>query len=269
MRITKYQELDKFVKMFAEKKANLIIIKSKAGLGKTSSVLRTLKGEDFYFINSHVTPLQFYKDIYTNIGRPILIDDVDNLLTSKISVSLLKQICGTEETKTIQYHSTSPASADVPMSFTTNSNVLILCNEFDVKNENIRALIDRGFYVSFEPSIEEVLTKMTEITNKYPHLQLDDRVKVLNFIKRNAKYGKDISLRTLIKAFQIFEFDQANWKRITLELMNIDQRMIEIVGLVEQYDNDKVRIQHFSGSKATYYRLKKGLKNGEQQKRSS
>ena len=138
--------------MFRKQNADLMIIMSKGGYGKTTILNNVMKGTDYVYINTHSTVLKTYLTLWERRDAPVVFDDVDSIFRNQTFVSLLKALTNTSEIKEVCYNTTSKLIGNAPERFTTTSNVCILLNEFDVHNKMLAPLLDRAFYIEFIPS---------------------------------------------------------------------------------------------------------------------
>src|SRR5262249_8589250 len=71
---------------------------------------------------------------------------------------LLKALCQTEPTKTLNWHTATPIlqRQEIPQQFTTTSRVALLGNDWKTLNADVAALEDRGHVLVFEPTPLEV-----------------------------------------------------------------------------------------------------------------
>ena len=261
MIVNTYQELEAFIKMFKEQQIDLLIILSKGGLGKTQTLKKIMGNDEFVYINTHSTPLETYKQLYYKRDLPVVFDDTDATTKNNIMLSMFKSLADTIPIKTLHYQTSSPRIGDVPSNFNTASNCCVLLNQFDVNNRSVEPLIDRGFFIEFSPSREEILRKIESVA-KSQSLASQERC-VLEFIKENYKKIEDFSIRTYIKALQLFRADKKNWKERFLKMIGFDEKLVEYIKLKDKYKTDKERINHFPWSRATYFRVKQdceGLK---------
>ena len=169
-------------------------------------------------------------------------------------VSMLKSLADTSPIKELHYNTTSKLIGNAPESFRTTSNVCILLNEFDAKNKDLAPLIDRGFLVEFSPSKREVLKKIEKINKSQSFT--DSEKCVYDFIKENYQKIEKLSVRTYIKAVQLFRDNPDKWKERFMQMIGFDEKLIEYLKLKEKYKTDKEMIENFSWSRATFYRIK-------------
>jgi hypothetical protein len=165
MIITTYKELIEYFNLFRDEKINLLVITSPPGMGKTSMILEILEEYPYAYINGHVTPLAAYEELFNGKDELVIIDDVDNIFDNKDMRILIKTISDSLETKTISYRTTkkmnkSEEDKTIPKQFQTKSKVCILLNDL---NKDFIAISDRGIFIEFLPSREEILNKIADI----------------------------------------------------------------------------------------------------------
>src|SRR5271157_35626 len=127
MIVTKYSDLVFFVNMFKNGNADLLIIESKGGLGKSSLIESVMAEERYLSILAHITPMQLFILGYEYRNCPLIIDDVDGLLNNDETISLLKMFCETAETKDIAWLTTHNllGQQGIPQRYETKSKVCI------------------------------------------------------------------------------------------------------------------------------------------------
>jgi len=266
MEIDTYEKLSIFVDRWISGTIDLLIIESEAGLGKSHLIKEKLKETNFMAINSHVTPLANYKQLYFNRNKLVWMDDVYYLLLNKLNVALMKQLCESTEVKRICYHTTSELIENVPQEFTTTSKVCISCNAIEGNNPHIRAIKDRAFHIKFVPTRAEVISKLQEVSSNYPLLEAGEKEEVLSLIETNSRNIKNLSLRTLIKGFQLYRFfklKQVDWKEDFLKEIGLNDKMIKMNELLVRHDSDKERLNSWQWSRETFYKYKKLCEESE------
>lgn len=152
-----YDELFNLVKAFAEGKLNLVILVGTAGVAKSQTV-RGVLDRECCWIEGNATSFGIYQQLYHHRNQPVVIDDVDSLYADKSAVRLLKCVCQTDAVKSVAWHSASTALAaeEIPNTFETNSQLMIIANDWKVLDANVAAVQDRGHLVFFEPTQEEI-----------------------------------------------------------------------------------------------------------------
>lgn len=251
MKIRTYKKLKEYIGMFKNKNADLLIIKSRAGLGKTT-LLKGIMGKEFVYVSTHSTPLKTYINLYENRDKPVCFDDMSSLLTSGIMISMLKCLAETTKEKELFYETTSTLIGDTPSSFKTTSNACLLLNQFDEKNPILVPIIDRGFFIEFNPSKKEILKQIKKFASSGK-----SEICVYEFVKKYHQIIKGFSLRTYVKALQLHKEYGNKWKEEFKRLVSFDEQIIEYLELKKKYKKERERKEHFSWKKTTYYKVKK------------
>jgi len=263
--VKSYDKLKDYVQMWVDGYTDLLIIEGSAGMGKTSMVKEVLyENRDkarAICINSHITPVMAYKTLYENRDKLIWYDDIYQLLINQLNVSILKQLCETREVKKVSYYSTSKQleKEQVPLEFNTTSRVLITCNAVSGNNPHVMAVKDRGFHIVFKPTRNELINHLQTVSIGYDLLDDKGKEEVLKVIEYNSKFIKNLSLRTLIKGFQLYKhakLTNRDWLPDFLDLLGIDEKLKVVTELLNKYNTDKDRLKEWEWSERSYYRYK-------------
>lgn len=264
MIVKTYSELSFFLNMFKNGNCDLLIIESKGGLGKSRLFESILSEEPYLRILSHITPMKFFILGYKFKDKKILIDDVDGLLSQEENISLLKMFCETRETKEVAWLTTHNllAQENIPLRYETNSKVCILTNSFKELTKKISALKDRGWYIEFNPTDEEILSKIKEIISDVPSsLPIEEKLEVFNLINEYSRFC-DFSLRTFIKGLHLCtecKNKEVSWKKILLSEMKINPKLVLINDLIKKHNQDVQRVKEWEKkgfSRRSYYDYK-------------
>ena len=264
MLIKTYSELAFFVNMFKNGNSDLLIIESRGGLGKSRFIESVMSEESYLRILSHITPMQFFILGYKYINLPIIVDDVDGLLSSDETVSLLKMFCETTETKEVAWLTTHNLlnQLSVPQRYETKSKVCILTNDFRELTKKISALKDRGWHIEFKPSDNEILNKIKEIISGVEKkISYEEKMEVFNLINQYSKFC-EFSLRTFVKGVQLYKECKnkgIDWKSILLNDLKINPKLVFLSSLLENHREEGDRIEDWEKegfSKRSYYDYK-------------
>jgi hypothetical protein len=127
LRLSTYAELDEYVGAFAAGHLNLLMLFGTPGVGKSRCVRQALN-HGFCWINGQATPLGIYIQAYEHRNQPLVLDDVDGLYADRSGIRLLKALCQTEPTKTLNWHTATPILQrhEIPQRFTTTSRVALV-----------------------------------------------------------------------------------------------------------------------------------------------
>jgi hypothetical protein len=248
--VRNYEELQRFVKAFAEGRINVLVICSPGGLGKSELVRAATGHLDVVFVGGHVTPLALYELLEQGRDKPVVFDEIDGLLGDRKHVGLLKQLCETSPSKRIQWASSSRRADEVAggvESFQTSSRVLILCNSFKALDENVAALSTRAIIVQFTPSAEEILAQIASFATD---------AEVLGFLEEFGGAMRDLSLRSYVKLAEL-KSAGIEWRPLALQEVGVPEKVVVLADLLEQFDSDVERLKKYPGSRRDFYNHKR------------
>jgi len=270
-----YKFHNNYVEMVADGDANAYICKSNAGLGKTYQTLNKLQkkgleiNQHYKLINTYSTPLEFYRTLYRNKDKVLVLDDIEGVLSSKEAVSMLKSaLWSTTGNREIQYRSTKLPS-DLPDKFEFKGGVIMLVNELNMKGENMEALKNRCLYHELNFSHKEKFELMSKIANKDLDKDLDKQEKheVLEYLQELVNESHRLNIRNLMKSLDIYR-TRDSWKELVKNQLEYDKDSdLEVLKeITEQgYDKVKKQVKEFrketGKSRKTFYRYKKKLRN--------
>jgi hypothetical protein len=252
LEIKTYSELKKYIKAFGQRKIGFLTILSRGGLGKSFLTEEILAEQAPLILNGHITPLSLYKTLQNENNEDksfiLVIDDLDGILHNKTNVAILKAVCDTKETKIVKYTSTTRLLSDDEKEFETNCKVILLANSLNIGNDDLTALATRANIINFCPPNIEILNFLKTFA--------EDK-EIINFIAKYAKFSRNLNLRVYARAVEL-KRSLLDWQQEIINSMQIDKDLVEFENL-KKYKTDKERIEHFSKSKATYFRIKKIL----------
>jgi len=266
-----FKPIKEFVKMVAKGHSNALVLLSDGGLGKTYTVLQTLKeeglkeGKDFVLITTFATPLELYNMLFNyRDGKILVLDDLEGILTDRKSISILKSaLWSANDKRIIHYHSTS-SKLDAPSEFRFDSRMILCMNDL-VDNKIINALISRCMFYRFDLSYQQKLAIMKAIAEKEGISQ-----EIVEFIKINGSPAtKNLNFRTLIHLWNAYRYDMNNgdtgsWKTLGRALLESDGTL-SLVWELSKSNNKKVEEQakefvaKSNKSRRTFFRLRKKL----------
>ncbi len=243
----KYELLDEGLKALSESAINLLILKGNAGTGKSFTTLKYVKDNDlnYKYVNNYATPLAFYKLIYENREKDIIIfDDVQSICDPKIK-SMLKSVCGELDNgkRIISYYSTSPIleQNDLPDSFELDVKVVLIFND---SISGFEPITNRGITIDFFFNFKEmlgVLEDFKELAN------IEEEV--LDYVKENCNEAtSNLSIRTLVILSNLHRKDY-NFKLFAKEILNTDKGLSDLIELSEKEWCEKNQM-----SRRSYYR---------------
>lgn len=257
LEIKTYAELHALIAAWATaRRIPLLTITSRPGLGKTEAARHTAAslsetGSPPLTLDTHVTPMQLYMDLFRHRDQPVILDDLtDRVLSNEISLSILKSLCDSREERRVEYNSSSQLldNHDIPRTFVTRSPVLLLSNIFAVVSASQTALQSRAVHADFVPPINEVLS--------YIRGWAKDK-ELLDYFDRYRGEFPLFSARDYSVCEQLKESGLA-WQDYAMRAS--DPVLAEVIRLQALYANDTARIAAFAGGRATYYRYKARIK---------
>jgi len=240
----KYEKIKEYLKIITNPKSkiNCLVIESEQGIGKTTIIKNMLKDlkKDIFYINSYSTSLAFYKAVYYNRYKHIVLDDVYGLYSDEKGISILRALTSTEKIRYINYQSTSE-KLDVPSSFIFEGSITILTNKITEQMDN--SLMGRAIHRKIKFSLNEKIDFMEKIAKfhyKIPEIELKE---VMDFVKSNVdETTKNFSFRTIIKLIEFYKQNKENWKELGFEELEKDEELIfvkEIINLPVEERNKR------------------------------
>jgi len=253
--IKTYNDLNKYVRAFRRKHIGLLIIVSRAGLGKTYLVEEELEIEAPLVLNSHITPLAFYKTLYEKVKDEkdclIMIDEAEMMFSNPKLKTMLKLLCDTRKEKVVQYTSTTPLIKGLPKEIETEAKVIMLINTLNPSDEHIKAIMSRGHLISFDPNDSEIFN--------YLNTWAEDK-EITKFLGQYSKISKALTLRTYVKAEES-KRSGLDWKAEVVNELNLDPKLLIVRRIINNYKKEADRIERWKketgGSRSLYYRYRK------------
>lgn len=268
----KYENLKQYLKIITSQnsKINCLVVESEQGIGKTITIKNMLKDlkKDILYINSYSTALSFYKAVYNNKYKHIILDDVYGLYCDEKGIAILRALTNTEKIRYIKYQSTSE-KLDVPSSFIFEGSITILTNK--ITNEMDNSLLGRAIHRKIYFTLNEKFDFMEEIAKFHYKLPEKKLKEILDFIKENVdETTKNFSFRTIIKMIEFYK-QKKNWKGLGYEELEKDEELIfvkEIMKLPTEKRNKKW-FENTGRSIRTLQRRIEELNNRRQNDKSS
>jgi hypothetical protein len=214
-----------FIKMVLDRKSRGLLLYGEAGLGKTFNVKRALidnnlkEGIDFNFVSGHITPMSFYKKLFYNKDRLLILDDI-NILESKINLNMLK---ASLSDNLVEY--SSSVLKDVPNQFSFTGQIIILLNDKPKNSEHLKAVESRILSYFLEMDYETKIQILYDIAKaNYEGITPQERQELVKWIKENTNQStKNLSIRLLFMVFEFYKFDKDNWKVLASSYVQNDE----------------------------------------------
>ena len=264
--LTTYSQLDLYLAKFALGELGLVLLLGRHGTGKSEAVRRALfgpssneHGEDgdlrsILYVEGHMQPFGLYRQLWECRNKPVVLDDLDRLYADPACVRLLKPLCNTITTKRLHWlTNVTMNDGDVPASFTTTSDVILIANEWRSLNPNVRALEDRAIILHFDPPNSEVHRKVGQWF-------VDSEV--YEFLGQFISAIPAVSMRHYCKGSQLRRAGLADWRNNLLQMAMPDSRLAWFMTVQHDPDlrSEQQRVDRFIAAtrscRATYFRIK-------------
>ena len=259
-----YGNLPKLLDMTNKEMIKTLFIVGKAGTGKTTMVLNNF---DFdVSIGGHMTARKLYELLYDNKDGKIYLNDMEDMLTDKKIIALLKQSCDTREDREVAWESTKDSR--YPQRFRWNGTMILDVNKFP---SGFDAIISRGNTYEVNFTYNQILQIMYAIAKKPKEINgttLTDkeRMEIVDFIKKYSdETCEDFSLRTQYKIEIFYAYDKNLWKELAMDLLNKKNDVLVIVKqLVETGRDIEWQVREFKKltnlGRRSYFNYKKAVK---------
>ena len=244
-----YAELDAYVRAFAVGHLNLLMLFGPPGVGKSRCVRQALDHR-VGWISGQATPLGIYLEAYAHRHQPLVLDDVDGLYADRSGIRLLKALCQTEPTKTLNWHTATPIlqRQGVPQQFSTTSRVALVGNDWKTLNADVAALEDRGHVLVFEPTPLEV--------HRQAATWFWDQ-DIFDFVAAHLHLIAQHSLRAYRQAWELKQ-SKLDWRRAVLgRYLAGPALLVARLKAERSFTSEAARVRAFvaagAGCRATYY----------------
>lgn len=220
-------------------KLNLILVKSRAGLGKTTAIYNALDKHNMeYIIANNITHAYIYRCLYENNDKVVWLKDCARIFTTKDSLETLKAATETEpEMRILTRLNYSKDQKDLPKEFLFTGKIIFDYNSMEnlKYSEDFEALVSRGDYIELSFSQEQITDIMMKIAKE------KWQKNVTKFIVGNFDFTNRFNLRHQQKAFVDYIYAKEkgfNWKDYIKERMEKDKSPIR--NLVYQLIGDDI-----------------------------
>jgi hypothetical protein len=226
-----------------------LIITGEGGLGKTYTVMKTLKdagltntrdsmqkfvdveaGEDaaefviegdYTVVKGYSTARGLYRTLFENRERIVVFDDCDKVLRDEVAVNLLKSALDSYDERWITWNSEQSPNSDLPKSFLFTGQIIFISNLAQYKID--QAVRSRSMCVDLMMNTEQKIERMGHIIESddfLPKFNLTQKQEALEFIDLHKSEATEISLRTLISVTKIrANAKVGNWKELALYIL--------------------------------------------------
>jgi len=236
---TRFDFVEKLVKMVASGVQPSAVITGEGGLGKTFTVTKTLSEAGytdisnladfqvgtvintrkcFTQIKGYSTAKGLYRSLFENNNSIIVFDDCDSVLKDPVALNILKGALDSYGKRIISWNA-DMRDEDLPRSFEFTGRVIFISN---MTQDGIdQAIRSRSMMIDLSMTSEQKLDRMEFIAKSPEFLpEYDAKIKsdALNLIREIKDEVKEISLRTLIAVSKIRSAN-SDWKDLATYML--------------------------------------------------
>jgi hypothetical protein len=239
-----YDELMRQIKVVKDRvrgvvhgKCNGMYLHGRSGTSKTYTVCTTLEtlAVSYAYSNGHLTPIGLFDLISENRDRVIVLDDVSSLFNQPIALQLLLAALGNRHDGTgVRYVRYKTARGDEIVDFTGGiiciSNLALQGHHAEI----LRALNDRVYVISYEPSDEQILALLEHLASQgIDGIPPQECQMVCNFLvtqcrELSIKPSVRLFVDKAMKDYQLHQMGHTETHWQDLVLSNLKQQLIEL-----------------------------------------
>ena len=223
------------VNMVAQGDQASVIICGPGGLGKSHTVISSLKDRGFTditladdfaegtrinakksytVVKGYSTAKGLYRTLFENQDGVIVFDDCDSVLKDPVSVSLLKTALDSYSRRVITWRADFKDD-ELPNSFLFRGRVVFISNMSSAQLD--QAIITRSLCVDLSMTSEQKVERMRHLLTKadfMPEYDQAHKQDAMDLIDQLRDKVKELSLRTLIQCTKIRKSNSRNWAEL-------------------------------------------------------
>lgn len=233
--ITKrFEFVKQMVTMVAKKTVASAIITGQGGLGKTHSVIKSLKdcglqdvtdlasfevgtriqgSRSYRVIKGFSTAKGLYRSLFEGNGMTLVFDDCDSVLKDPVALNLLKGALDSYGERYISWNA-DIKDEDLPRSFKFTGSIVFISNkDMDSLDQAVRS---RALCVDLSMTEEQKIERMDTIVQDaefMPEYSIQYKHDALEFLRSMVKSVQNLSLRSLISVVKI-RAEGGDWKQL-------------------------------------------------------
>lgn len=223
------------VNMVAQGDQASVIICGPGGLGKSHTVMQSLKDRGFTditladdfeegarfnpkksytVVKGYSTAKGLYRTLFENQDGVIVFDDCDSVLKDPVSVSLLKSALDSYSRRVITWRADFKDD-ELPNSFLFRGRVVFISNMNSQALD--QAIITRSLCVDLSMTAEQKVERMRHLLTRddfLPEYEQQHKQDAMDLIDQLRDRVKELSLRTLIQCTKIRKSNTRNWQEL-------------------------------------------------------
>jgi len=221
--IPEFDAMKQYIRMTALGHSNCAIINGEGGLGKSFTTIETLKeiNADYALFTGYSTLLSFYKFLYENRDKIIVLDDTEGLLKDVRAIGLLKNaLWEVDGRRQVEYNSSTSMLKDTPESFDFTGRIIFLCNQIPNEGKrNMEALLSRALYYKIAFTFEQKMKILKKCISARTDLDPAQKQKIWDILNRYlTSETNNINFRLVERLAQFVKFNEAMAEKLFVEL---------------------------------------------------
>lgn len=228
----RFEFVQQMVAMVGKKTIASAIITGQGGLGKTHTVLKSLKAQglidttdlasfeegykftsskSYRVVKGYSTAKGLYRTLFEGNGQVLIFDDCDSVLKDPVALNLLKGALDSYGERWISWNA-DMKDEDLPRSFKFTGSIVFISN-MDADRID-QAVKSRAMCVDLSMTQSQKLERMEVIMKEdefLPEYSIDMKQDAFDLLKEVAHTVDNLSLRSLIAVTKI-RAENENWK---------------------------------------------------------
>jgi hypothetical protein len=243
----RFSFVENLVTMIANKNIPSMIITGEGGLGKTFTVIQTLKNSglkdtrdfltnttddetdeevwmkkgDYTVVKGFSTAKGLYRTLFENRNKLVIFDDCDNVLKDTTALMILKSALDSYDERWINWNAEPIKDDGLPRSFRFTGSVIFISNQPLMKID--QAIRSRSICVDLHMTDKQKIKRMEKIICSEEFMQefsFNIKKDALNFLEKHASECKELNLRTLISVVKIRAAIK-DWEKLALYIITM------------------------------------------------
>lgn len=220
----RFMIMEDYVDMVATRELASTLVTGEGGLGKTYTVMKTLKesglkdvtkmeigakfngAKGYIVVKGYSTPKGLFRTLYENRNQIIVFDDCDSVLKDPTAVNILKAALDSYDERIVTWNAEGWGSdEDLPKSFNFEGGVIFISNL--PKHKIPQAIRSRAMCADVGMTRAEVVERMRVIVQSpefMPDFEFDEKTEALEFVAENAynPMVQELNLRSLVNVIK-------------------------------------------------------------------
>jgi len=218
----RFDFMTQFTKLAAKGIIPSLVVTGSGGLGKSFTVLNALRDMgltedtigtmdgDFVFVKGYTTPRNLYTTLFHENGKVIVLDDLDTAFRDPIGASILKAALDSSDRRIISWEAESKDD-EVPSRFEFTGKIIFISNL--ELHKFPQAILSRSIVCDLTLNVDEKIERIAQIFDEDERFESEDKIDVLNFIRKHVKMAKDLNIRSALNILKMKVALGEDWER--------------------------------------------------------